>query len=91
MKSLHSVETTSKMYPNLNPTAPKDPQAYRLQKLTEIEAFSLGEIEIREQLAKKMKRFYTITIMLIQVVLHQLSLLEEYPFQRWFACGHRSK
>ena len=48
-------------YPDLNPTAPQEPQAYRLKKLTEIEAFFLDEIEVRERIAKKMKRFNTIT------------------------------
>ena len=50
-----------KMYPDLNPMAPQEPQAYRLQKLTEIEAYLLIEIEVRERIAKKMKRFNTIT------------------------------
>ena len=48
---------TSKIYPDLNPTAPQEPQAYRLKKLTEIEAYLLDEIEVRERLAKNMKRF----------------------------------
>ena len=38
-----------------------EPQTYRLKKLTEIEAFFLHEIEVREETAKKMKRFNTIT------------------------------
>ena len=49
---------TSKIYPDLNPTAPQKPQAYRLKKLTEIEVYFLDEIEVRERLAK---RFNTIT------------------------------
>ena len=52
---------TSKIYPDLNHTAPQEPQTYRLKKLTEIEVFILDEIEARERLAKKMKRFNTIT------------------------------
>ena len=52
---------TNKIYPDLNPTAPQEPQAYRLKKLTEIEAYLLDEIEVRKRLAKKMKRFNTIT------------------------------
>ena len=52
---------TSKIYPNLNPTALQEPQAYCLKKLTEIEAYLLDEIEVRERLVKKMKRFNTIT------------------------------
>ena len=57
--SIYDNET--KIYPDLNPTAPQEPQTYRLKKLTEIEAFFLDEIEVREQIAKKMKRFNTIT------------------------------
>ena len=52
---------TSKIYPNLNPTALQEPQAYCLKKLTEIEAYLLDEIEVRERLAKKINRFNTIT------------------------------
>ena len=51
----------TKIYPNLNPPAPQEPQAYWLQKLTEIETFFVDEIEVRERIAKKMKRFNTIT------------------------------
>ena len=57
--SIYDNET--KIYPDLNPTAPQEPQSYRLQKLTEIEAYLLNEIEVRERTAKKMKRFNTIT------------------------------
>ena len=57
--SIYDNET--KIYPDLNPTAPQGPQTYRLTKLTEIEAYFLNEIEVREQIAKKMKRFNTIT------------------------------
>ena len=49
------------IYDNLNPTALPEPQTYRINKLTEIEAYLLNEIEVRERLAKKMKRFNTIT------------------------------
>ena len=57
--SVYNNET--KIYPDLNPSAPQEPQAYRLRKLSEIEAYFLNEIEVREQIAKKMKRFNTIT------------------------------
>ena len=50
-----------KIYPDLNPTAPQEPQTYRLNKLSEIEAYFLNEIEVREQIAKKKKPFNTIT------------------------------
>ena len=52
---------TSKIYPDLNPMAPQEPQTYRLKKLTAIEAYLLNEIEVRERKAKKMKRFNIIT------------------------------
>ena len=51
--SVYNNET--KIYPDLNPSAPQEPQAYRLRKLKEIEAYFLNEIEVREQIAKKMK------------------------------------
>ena len=54
-------ENETKIYPDLNPTAPQEPQKYRLNELSEIEAYFLNEIEVREQIAKKMKRFNTIT------------------------------
>ena len=57
--SIYDNETN--IYPDLNPTAPQEPQTYRLKKLTEIEAFLLDKIEFCEQIAKKMKRFNTIT------------------------------
>ena len=56
---IHDNET--KIYPDLKPTAPQEPQSYRLNKLSEIEVFFLDEIGVREQIAKKMKRFNTIT------------------------------
>ena len=51
----------AKIFSDLNPTAPQEAQTYRLKKLTEIEVFFLDEIEVREQIAKRMKRFNTIT------------------------------
>ena len=51
----------TKIYPDLNPTAPQELQTYRLNKLSEIEAYFLNEIEVREQIARKMKQFNTIT------------------------------
>ena len=50
----------SKIYSDLSPTARQEPQAYRLKKLTEIDAYLLDEIEVRERLAKKMKQYNTI-------------------------------
>ena len=57
--SVYDNEPT--IYLDLNPTAPQEPQTYRLKKLSEIEAYFLNEIEVRGQIAKKMKRFNTIT------------------------------
>ena len=51
---IHNNET--KIYPDLNPAAPEEPQTYRLKRLTEIEEFFLDEIEVREWIAKKLKR-----------------------------------
>ena len=54
----------SKIYPDLNLVVPQDPQLCCLKKLTEIEAYLLDEIEVHKRLAKKMKRFNTITSMI---------------------------
>ena len=50
---------TSKTYQHLNLTEPLDLHTYHLKELTEIETYLLDEIEVRERLAKKMKRFNT--------------------------------
>ena len=57
--SIYDNET--KIYLELNPAAPKEPQSYRLKKLSEIETYFLDEIDNCEQIAKKMKQFNTIT------------------------------
>ena len=58
--SIYDNET--KIYPDLNPMAPQEPQSYRLNKLSEIEAYFLDEIDARERVAqKKMIRFNIIT------------------------------
>ena len=49
--SIYDNET--KIYPDSNPTAPQEPQAYRLKKLTEIEVYLLNEIEARRREAEK--------------------------------------
>ena len=41
--SIYDNET--KIYPDLHLSVPQEPQAYRLKKLTETEAFFLDEIE----------------------------------------------
>ena len=48
------------MYPVLNPTAPQESQTYHLDKSSETETYFLNQIEVREQIIKKMKRFNTI-------------------------------
>ena len=53
--SIYDNET--KIYPDLNPSAQQEPQTYRLQKLTENEAYLLNEIEDNGREAKKMKQF----------------------------------
>ena len=60
-------DNESKIYPSLDPTAPpapENPQAYRLAKISEVEAYLLGEIDERDRLAKKIQRFNTITSVL---------------------------
>ena len=57
--SIYDNET--QIYPDLNPAAPQELQTYRINKLTEIEAYLLNEIEVRERLAKKIRRFNAIT------------------------------
>lgn len=49
---LKKLYTSRKFYPNLNAAAPQDPPKYRLKKLSEIEAYLLNKIEIREKLPK---------------------------------------
>ena len=59
---------TSKIYPTLGPSAPPsqevNPQTYCLAKISKIEAYFLDEIDTREKLVKKIKRFSTITAVL---------------------------
>ena len=43
----------TKIYPDLNATAPQEPQTYRLNKLSETEAYFLNELELHKQTAKK--------------------------------------
>ena len=49
--SIYDNET--KIYLDLEPTAPQEPQTYCLNKLSEIEAYFLNEIEVRGKIAKK--------------------------------------
>ena len=56
--SIYSNDTI--IYPDLNLTVPEELQTYWLQKLTKIETFFPDEIEVRERIAKKMKRVNTI-------------------------------
>ena len=57
--SIYDNET--KVYPDLNPTAPQESETYRLSKLSKIEAYFINETEVREKFARKMKPFNTIT------------------------------
>ena len=59
--SIYDSETTSKIFADINPTAPQESQTYHLKKLTEIETYLLDEIEVCKRIAKKMKRFDTVT------------------------------
>ena len=54
-------DNDTKIYPDLNPSAPQEPQTFRLKKLTKIEVFFLDEIEVRRWETKKNKRLNTIT------------------------------
>ena len=54
-------DNETKIYSDLNPTAPQEPQTYLLKKLSEIEAYFINEIQVREQIVKKMKWFNSIT------------------------------
>ena len=55
-------DNDTKVYPDLNPSAPQEPQTYRLKKSTDIEAFFLDETEDRRRQAKKKKRFNKIIV-----------------------------
>ena len=57
--SIYDNET--KIYPDLNPTAPQEQQIHRLNKLAEIDAYFLNEIDVCEGIAKKTERFNIIT------------------------------
>ena len=57
---MNIYDNETKIYQDLNPSAPQELQTYRLKKLTEIEAFFLDEIEARKREAKKKKRLNTI-------------------------------
>ena len=41
--SIYNNETTSKIYPDLKPMASQEQKTYRINKLTEIEAYCLME------------------------------------------------
>ena len=46
----------TKIYPDLNFTAPQKPQTYRLEKLAETEVFFLDEIEAHRRETEKKKK-----------------------------------
>ena len=49
--SVYDNET--KIYPDLYPMAPQEPQSYRLNKLSKIDTYLLDEIEVCERIGKK--------------------------------------
>ena len=57
--SIYDNET--KIYPDLNPTAPEEPQTYRLKRLSEIKAFLLMKLMPWANCQKKMNQFNMIT------------------------------
>ena len=59
---MSTYDNETEIYSDLNPTAPlQESQTYRLKELTETESYLLDGTEVRERIAKKMKRFNTIT------------------------------
>ena len=46
-------DNDTKIYPDLNPSAPKEPQTYRLQKLTELKHFFSMKLRFVNGLPKK--------------------------------------
>ena len=91
---MYDNETTSKIYPDINPTAPQEPQT-SLKKLTEIGAYLLDETEVRERIAKKIKLFSTITSIVDTDLITSTLItggISIAAFQwRWPACWHYPK
>ena len=77
--SIYDNET--KVYPDLNPTAPQESETYRLSKLSKIEAYFINETEVREKFARKMKRFNTITGIVGTSLITSTVILEEFLSQ----------
>ena len=50
---LQLLETRSKIYSDLNPTAPQDPQTYRLKKLNELKHIYLMELKLVKDKQKR--------------------------------------
>ena len=50
---MNVYDNETKIYPNLNPSSPQEPQSYQLNKLSEIERYFLNETEVCEQIVKK--------------------------------------
>ena len=50
---MSTYDNETKIYPDLNPTAPQEPQTYGLKTLTEIEAFFLMKLKFVKGLPKK--------------------------------------
>ena len=81
--SIYDNET--KIYPDLNPTAPQEPQSYRLNKLSKTEAFFLDEIETRRRDAKKPR--LTTIIGIVDTSLITSALIARGAFIPAFASG----
>ena len=82
--SVYDNET--KIYPDLNPSAPQETKSYRLNKLSEIEAYFLNEIEVREKIAKKMKRFNAITSIVDTSLITSLVITGEISVAAFASC-----
>ena len=51
---MSTYDNETNIYPDLNPTAPQEPQAYRLNKLSEIEAyFFLMKLKFVNKMTRK--------------------------------------
>ena len=51
--SIHDSETTSKIYPDLNPTAPQKPQTYPLKNQLKLRHICLRKSKFVKGLSKK--------------------------------------
>ena len=80
-------DNDTKIYTDLKPTVPQEPQIYRLKKLTVIEAFFLDKTEVRERIAKKIKRFNTITGIVDTGLITSMVITEGIPIAAFASCA----